>query len=125
MNPRELVAYAETAMMTAKTRGKNAVVLFDELTDGRPVAHEQPGRQDVRSIAHLKMLQSLAGKLNRLNDVTRIGEVIVSELRGLIDYHNCRVYVHEGDDLIPIAFRGDLGEYSCLLYTSPSPRDRS
>ena len=111
MNPRELVAYAETAMMTAKTRGKNAVVLFDELTDGRPVTHE-PGRQDVRSIAHLKMLQSLAGKLNRLNDVTRIGEVIVSELRGLIDYHNCRVYVHEGDDLIPIAFRGDLGEYS-------------
>ena len=111
MNPRELVAYAETAMMTAKTRGKNAVVLFDELTDGRPVTHE-PGRQDVRSIAHLKMLQSLAGKLNRLNDVTRIGEVIVSELRGLIDYHNCRVYVHEGEDLIPIAFRGDLGEYS-------------
>ena len=111
MNPRELVAYAETAMMTAKTRGKNAVILFDELTDGRPVMH-QSGRQDVRSIAHLKMLQSLAGKLNRLNDVTRIGEVIVSELRGLIDYHNCRVYVHEGDELIPIAFRGDLGEYS-------------
>ena len=111
MNPRELVAYAETAMMTAKTRGKNAVVLFDEVTEGRPVVH-QPGRQDVRSIAHLKMLQSLAGKLNRLNDVTRIGEVIVSELRGLIDYHNCRVYVRDGDELIPIAFRGDLGEYS-------------
>ena len=109
MNPRELVAYAETAMMTAKTRGKNAVVLFDELTDGRPVVH-QPGRQDVRSIAHLKMLQSLAGKLNRLNDVTRIGEVIVSELRGLIDYHACRVYVTEEEDLTPIAFDGD-GEY--------------
>ena len=31
-NPRELVACAEAAMMTAKARGKNQVVLFDEWT---------------------------------------------------------------------------------------------
>ena len=30
MNPRELVACAEAAMMTAKARGKNQAVLFDE-----------------------------------------------------------------------------------------------
>src|SRR5207247_11406161 len=62
----------------------------------------------VRSIAHLKMLQSLAGKLNRLNDVREIGTAIADELRGLIDYHNCRVSIVEGDDVIPIAFRGIL-----------------
>ena len=67
MNPRELVACAEVAMMTAKARGKNQAVLFEEHDGERP----EPGsaRRDVRSIAHLKMLQSLAGKLNRLNDV--------------------------------------------------------
>ena len=110
MNPRELIACAEAAMMTAKARGKNQSVLFDDEASERP----EPGdaaRDDVRSIAHLKMLQSLAGKLNRLNDVRRIGEVIVDELRMLVDYHNCRVYVREGDDLIPVAFKGDLGAY--------------
>jgi diguanylate cyclase (GGDEF)-like protein len=107
MNPRELVACSEAAMMTAKARGKNQIVLFDEHTSERPDGTPAGGR-DVRSIAHLKMLQSLAGKLNRLNDVRQIGAVIADELRLLIDYHNCRVSVIEGDDIIPIAFRGEL-----------------
>ena len=71
MNPRELVACAEIAMMTAKARGKDQAVLFEEEVAERP-APAAVGR-DVRSIAHLKMLQSLAGKLNRLNDVREIG----------------------------------------------------
>jgi diguanylate cyclase (GGDEF)-like protein len=107
MNPRELVACSEAAMMTAKARGKNQIVLFDENTSERPEGMSGGGR-DVRSIAHLKMLQSLAGKLNRLNDVRQIGAVIADELRLLIDYHNCRVSVVDGDDIVPIAFRGEL-----------------
>src|SRR5712691_11491820 len=107
MNPRELVACAEAAMMTAKARGKNQIVLFDEQTTERPDGVPAAGR-DVRSIAHLKMLQSLAGKLNRLNDVRQIGAVIADELRLLIDYHNCRVSVIDGDQIVPIAFRGEL-----------------
>ena len=94
-------------MMTAKARGKNQIVLFDEQSTERPDGVPAAGR-DVRSIAHLKMLQSLAGKLNRLNDVRQIGEVIADELRLLIDYHNCRVSVIEGDEVVPIAFRGEL-----------------
>ena len=66
----------------------------------------------MRSIAHLKMLQSLAGKLNRLNDVRQIGAAIADELRMLIDYHNCRVSVVEGDEVVPIAFRGHLDQKS-------------
>src|SRR5439155_2426991 len=107
MNPRELVACAEAAMMTAKARGKNQIVLFDDDASERPGSAPASGR-DVRSIAHMKMLQSLSGKLNRLNDVRKIGEVIADELRLLIDYHNCRVSVIEGEDVVPIAFRGDL-----------------
>jgi diguanylate cyclase (GGDEF)-like protein len=107
MNPRELVACSEAAMMTAKARGKNQIVLFEEGTTQRPDSPSTHGR-DVRSIAHLKMLQGLAGKLNRLNDVREIGGVIADELRLLIDYHNCRVLVIEGEELVPIAFRGEL-----------------
>jgi len=82
-------------------------VLFNEQTSERPTGHD-PDR-DIRSLAHLKMLQSLANKLNRLSDVREIGEAIVSELRMLIDYHNCRVYVVEGGECVPVAVRGDLG----------------
>src|SRR5436305_12505774 len=104
MNPRELIACAEAAMMTAKARGKDQIVLFDDGETERP----EPGSaRDVRSIAHLKMLQSLAGKLNRLNDVQQIGATIATELRLLIDYHNCRVSLRDGDDLRPITFVGD------------------
>ena len=105
-NPRELVACAEAAMMTAKTRGKGLILPFDESTRDRP--SEDSVRHDVRSIAHLKMLQSLAGKLSRLNEVERIAVTIADELRLLIDYHNCRVFLREGDDLRPIAFRGAI-----------------
>jgi diguanylate cyclase (GGDEF)-like protein len=107
MNPRELVACAEMAMMTAKARGKDRIVLFDESVGERP-HHTIEDRNDVRSIAHLKMLQSLAGKLNRLNEVREIGDVISNELRTLIDYHNCRVYVEESGWLHPVSFRGEL-----------------
>jgi len=106
MNPRELAACAEAAMMTAKAQGKNQVVLYNETGARRPDA---PGiERDVRSIAHLKMLQSLTGRLNRLNDVREIGDAIAAELRSLVDYHNCRVFVVEGDELVPVAFLGDL-----------------
>src|SRR2546425_2274108 len=56
MNPRELVACAETAMMTAKAGGKNRIVVFNEKTSERPRGYD--GGRDLRSIAHLKMLQS-------------------------------------------------------------------
>jgi diguanylate cyclase (GGDEF)-like protein len=106
-NPRELVACAEAAMMTAKSRGKGLILPFDEMASERP-SEARTARDDVRSIAHLKMLQSLSGKLSRLNDVAQIGLTIAEELRLLIDYHNCRVFVRDGDDLVPVAFRGDL-----------------
>ncbi len=106
MNPRELTACSEAAMMTAKSRGKNRIDLYDERATERPGVslHER----DVRSIAHMKMLQSLSGKLNRLNDVRQIGDEIAAELRSLIAYHNCRVFVVDGEELVPVAFRGEF-----------------
>jgi diguanylate cyclase (GGDEF)-like protein len=106
MNPRELAACAEAAMMTAKAHGKNRVVLYDEQAIVRPGAPQR--ERDVRSLAHMKMLQSLSGKLNRLNDVREIGDEIAAELRSLIDYHNCRVFVVDGEELEPVAFRGEF-----------------
>jgi diguanylate cyclase (GGDEF)-like protein len=107
-NPRELVACAEVAMMTAKARGKGQIVVFQEGAPERPMDASGDRGAEFRSIAHLKMLHGVSTKLSRLNDVAEIGATIADELRLLIDYHNCRVFVREGDDLRPIAFRGDL-----------------
>ena len=107
-NPRELVACAEVAMMTAKARGKGKIVVFQEDSPERPGDGSVDRGAEFRSIAHLKMLHGVSTKLSRLNDVAEIGATIADELRLLIDYHNCRVFVREGDDLRPIAFRGDL-----------------
>ena len=69
--------------------------------------------EDLRSIAQLNMLHSLAARLNGLNDVGQIGGVITAELRTLIDYHACRVFLLQPDEetLYPIALRGELSEY--------------
>ena len=107
-NPRGLVACAEVAMMTAKTRGRGQVVVFEDGRAERPSEHHLDRRAEIRSIAHLKLLHGVSSKLSRLNDVAKIGATIAEELRLLIDYHNCRVFVRDGDDLRPIAFRGDL-----------------
>ena len=95
-------------MMTAKARRKGEIVVFQEGGRERPAETIDSRRAEFRSIAHLKMLHGVSTKLSRLNDVAEIGATIADELRLLIDYHNCRVFVRDGEDLRPIAFRGDL-----------------
>jgi PAS domain S-box-containing protein len=68
-----------------------------------------PRRGAERSEAQLEMLHSFAAKLNVLTDTTEIANAITGELRTIIDYHNCRVYLLEGETtLMPVAFRGEL-----------------
>ncbi|HXG26609.1 MAG TPA: GAF domain-containing protein [Candidatus Binatia bacterium] len=61
--------------------------------------------------AQLQSIQALGARLNRLTSVKEIGDAIATELRQLIDYHNVRVYRLYGEDLIPVAFQGRVGEY--------------
>jgi len=61
--------------------------------------------------AQLQSIQALGTRLSRLTNVTDIGEAIATELRELIDYHNVRVYRLHGDDLVPVAMQGEVGEY--------------
>ncbi len=61
--------------------------------------------------AQLQSIQQLGARLNRLSGVTEIGLAIATELRQLIDYHNVRVYRLHGQDLIPVAMQGQVGEY--------------
>ena len=61
--------------------------------------------------AQLQSIQQLGARLSRLSSVAEIGRSIATELRQLIDYHNARVYRLVGQDLIPVAMLGQVGEY--------------
>ena len=61
--------------------------------------------------AQLQSIQQLGTRLNRLSGVTEIGLAIATEMRQLIDYHNVRVYRLHGQELIPVAMHGQVGEY--------------
>ena len=61
--------------------------------------------------AQLQSIQQLGTRLNRLTSVKEIGDAIATELRQLIDYHNVRVYRLYGEDLVPVAMQGRVGEY--------------
>ena len=61
--------------------------------------------------AQLQSIQQLGTRLARLANEREIGLAIATELRQLIDYHNVRVYRLRGEDLIPVAMQGQVGEY--------------
>ncbi len=61
--------------------------------------------------AQLQSIQQLGARLNHLSNVRDIGLAIATELRQLIDYHNVRVYRVAGTDLVPVAMKGQVGEY--------------
>jgi PAS domain S-box-containing protein len=86
-----------------------------------PVRHAPPedeSNDELRSLAQLKMLHSLAPQLTRLTDREMIANAITVELKTIIDYHNCRVYLlaQDGWTLEPVAFRGELTEYQGETY---------
>jgi diguanylate cyclase (GGDEF)-like protein len=61
--------------------------------------------------AQLQSIQQLGVRLSRLTSVHEIGMAIATELHQIIDYHNVRVYRLEGEDLVPVAMKGQVGEY--------------
>ncbi len=68
--------------------------------------------QMARWAAQLQSIQQLGTRLDRMSSVREIGMAIAVELQELIDYHNVRVYRVIGDDCLPVAWRGNIGEYT-------------
>jgi diguanylate cyclase (GGDEF)-like protein len=68
--------------------------------------------QMARWAAQLQSIQQLGTRLDRMSSVREIGMAIAVELQQLIDYHNVRVYRVVGDDCLPVAWRGNIGEYT-------------
>jgi PAS domain S-box-containing protein len=85
------------------------------MTRGEGVEERATPAADLRFLAQLNMLHSMAATLASLDDVVEIAAAITEELRTILDYHNCRVYVMQDDGrtLMPVAFRGEISfEYA-------------
>jgi diguanylate cyclase (GGDEF)-like protein len=109
-DPTALVAAADAALYVAKAHGKDRVAEFSaEVARARATT----AAVDVESMSQLRALGALAARLTKLTCESTLGETIVSGLRGMVDYHNVRVYAvaEDGLTLEPIAFRGVLTEY--------------
>ena len=61
--------------------------------------------------AQLQSIQQLGSRLTRLRTVEEIGHAICAELNQLIAFHNVRVYRLEGENVVPVAWRGEIGAY--------------
>jgi diguanylate cyclase (GGDEF)-like protein/excisionase family DNA binding protein len=61
--------------------------------------------------AQIDSIAKLGTRLNHLSTVAEIGAAICAELRQLIDYHNVRVYRVREEDVVPVAWHGNIGAY--------------
>ncbi len=61
-----------------------------------------------RALEQMQLVQSLAGAITGTHSVAEVGQIVVSRLRPLIDYHSCRFYVvsPDGARLLPVANLG-------------------
>jgi diguanylate cyclase (GGDEF)-like protein len=64
--------------------------------------------------AQLAVVQAASARMSRAKSVESVGQAIVEEVGAIVDYHNARVYIREGDDLVPIAFEGRVGAYEIV-----------
>jgi len=61
--------------------------------------------------AQLAVLGHAARRMSVGIEPGDVGLAVVEEIRRVIPYHNARVYLAEGEDLVPVAFEGRLGAY--------------
>ncbi len=88
-------------MIAAVTAAREFVILE------RAITSPSVTRGD-RALEQMQLVQSLAGAITGTHSVREVGQIVVSRLRSLIDYHSCRFYVvsSDGARLLPVAHLG-------------------
>ena len=73
----------------------------------RSVAQVDNTRGD-RALEQMQLVQSLSAAFTGMRSLPEVGQVVVSQLRTLIEYHSCRFYVisPDGEMLEPVALLG-------------------
>ena len=64
-------------------------------------------------IVQLEAIRNITNRLNKLNDVRTVASAVMDEIKKVIKFDNCRVFLldEEREELIPIAFGSEVEEY--------------
>jgi HD-GYP domain-containing protein (c-di-GMP phosphodiesterase class II)/putative methionine-R-sulfoxide reductase with GAF domain len=88
-------------MVAAVTAAREFVMLERAMTPATTTRGD-------RALEQMQLVQSLAGAITGTHSVHEVGQIVVSRLRSLIEYHSCRFYVvsPDGAQLMPVAHLG-------------------
>ncbi len=115
VHPNTLRAWADQGRvrcLRVNSRGDRRFLIEDLHAFMLAAENDGPALTATDPEAQIESIAQLGTRLNRLTSVDQIGTAICTELRSLIDYHNVRVYRVEGDDVLPVAWRGEDGAYT-------------
>jgi len=64
-------------------------------------------------IIQLEAIRNITNRLNKLNDVRNVAFAVMDEIKKVIEFDNCRVFLlsENREELIPIAFGSEVEEY--------------
>lgn len=64
-------------------------------------------------IIQLEAIRNITNRLNKLNDVKTVASAVMDEIKKVIEFDNCRVFLlnDSREELIPIAFGSEVEEY--------------
>jgi PAS domain S-box-containing protein len=70
-------------------------------------------REAEQWIVQLEAIRNITNRLNKLNDVKTVASAVMDEIKKVIDFDNCRVFLlnENREELIPIAFGSEVEEY--------------
>ena len=113
---RQVVGLLSAVRRVARNWAPEEVAFLEAVAGQAAIALHNAGLYEEahRWAGLLSVVQASVNRMNRLTSVAEIGEAVVEETRRVVDYHNCRVYVIEPPDVVPIAFKGDVGTYDTI-----------
>ncbi len=117
----ELVAFAGATLalrlvVVRLTRGRAEIERTAAQLDATRTQVEEAREATERWVAQLEVAQRAAARMAGRPSVRAVAEAVADELRAIVDYHACRVYVlEEPDDLVPIVAAGDNGYETIAL----------
>ncbi len=64
-------------------------------------------------IVQLEAIRNITNRLNKLNDVKTVASAVMDEIKKVIDFDNCRVFLlnESNEELVPVAFGSEVEEY--------------
>ncbi len=117
----ELVGFAAVSLalrlvVVRLTRGRQEIDRTAAALESSRAQVDEARDATERWVGQLEVVQRAAARMAGRPSVRDVAETVADEIRVIVDYHACRVYVlEEPDDLVPIVAAGENGYETIAL----------